>query len=276
MARSNATNYTATGAAFPKATAASDPFQKEDVQTLAEAVDGHTHRDTRGLGVGRLDTATAPTEAGEVQVDGDDLKWWGASAAAVKTGVNINGTQTLTNKTLTAPTIDSIVNGGTLTLPTSTDRLVGRDTTDVLTNKTLEAEDNTLKTRIVVGPFTYTDLPASTANAALQIPTANASPTLGIAGLGFVAMRDGRISGISVALSAARIGGTATFTASLNAAQQTLSVTIDGTNTQFNAATQASGDTFSAGDRLSIRFDTDASWDPTTAEVLAWLELTFS
>lgn len=46
-------------------------------------------------------------------------------------------TQTLTNKTLTAPVIATIVNTGTLTLPTSTDTLVGRATTDTLTNKTL-------------------------------------------------------------------------------------------------------------------------------------------
>jgi hypothetical protein len=49
------------------------------------------------------------------------------------------GAQTLTNKTLTAPVIGTISNTGTLTLPTSTDTLVGRATTDTLTNKTLTA-----------------------------------------------------------------------------------------------------------------------------------------
>lgn len=44
---------------------------------------------------------------------------------------------TLTNKTLTAPIIATISNTGTLTLPTSTDTLVGKATTDTLTNKTL-------------------------------------------------------------------------------------------------------------------------------------------
>jgi len=47
------------------------------------------------------------------------------------------GSETLTNKTLTTPIIASISNTGTLTLPTSTDTLVGRATTDTLTNKTL-------------------------------------------------------------------------------------------------------------------------------------------
>ena len=46
-------------------------------------------------------------------------------------------TDTLTNKTLTSPVIGTITNTGTLTLPTSTDTLVGRATTDTLTNKTL-------------------------------------------------------------------------------------------------------------------------------------------
>lgn len=53
--------------------------------------------------------------------------------------VSISGSQTLTNKTLTAPVISTISNTGTLTLPTSTDTLVGRATTDTLTNKTLTA-----------------------------------------------------------------------------------------------------------------------------------------
>ena len=53
------------------------------------------------------------------------------------TVATLTGTQTLTNKTLTTPVISSISNTGTLTLPTSTDTLVGRATTDTLTNKTL-------------------------------------------------------------------------------------------------------------------------------------------
>lgn len=51
--------------------------------------------------------------------------------------VTTSGTQTLTNKTLTSPVISTISNTGTITLPTSTDTLVGRATTDTLTNKTL-------------------------------------------------------------------------------------------------------------------------------------------
>ena len=59
------------------------------------------------------------------------------------TVATLTGTQTLTNKTLTTPVISSISNTGTLTLPTSTDTLVGRDTTDTLTNKSIDASQLT-------------------------------------------------------------------------------------------------------------------------------------
>ena len=51
--------------------------------------------------------------------------------------VDLTSAQTLTTKTLTSPVISTITNTGTITLPTSTDVLVGRATTDALTNKTL-------------------------------------------------------------------------------------------------------------------------------------------
>jgi len=49
--------------------------------------------------------------------------------------VTLTASQTLTNKTLTAPIISTISNTGTVTLPTATDTLVGKATTDTLTNK---------------------------------------------------------------------------------------------------------------------------------------------
>lgn len=55
----------------------------------------------------------------------------------------LTGSETLTNKTLTAPVIATISNTGTLTLPTSTDTLVGRATTDTLTNKSIDASQLT-------------------------------------------------------------------------------------------------------------------------------------
>jgi hypothetical protein len=68
--------------------------------------------------------------------------------------VGVTATQTLTNKTLTTPIISSISNTGTLTLPTSTDTLVGRATTDTLTNKTLTSP--TLTTPVLGTPSSGT------------------------------------------------------------------------------------------------------------------------
>ena len=58
--------------------------------------------------------------------------------------VTLNDTQILTNKTLTTPVISSISNTGTITLPTSTDTLVGRATTDTFTNKSISLTTNTV------------------------------------------------------------------------------------------------------------------------------------
>lgn len=68
--------------------------------------------------------------------------------------VTATSTTTMTNKTLTTPIISSISNTGTLTLPTSTDTLVGRATTDTLTNKTLTSP--TLTTPVLGTPSSGT------------------------------------------------------------------------------------------------------------------------
>lgn len=79
--------------------------------------------------------------------------------------VTLTGTQTLTNKTLTAPVISSISNTGTLTLPTSTDTLVGRATTDTLTNKTLT-------TPIMISPEERTTISATAATGTVNFDAA--------------------------------------------------------------------------------------------------------
>lgn len=79
----------------------------------------------------------AQTTDGSVVWDSDDNLLTVGDGSSRKVMVDTTTAQTLTNKTLTTPTIGSIVNTGTLTLPTSTDTLVGRATTDTLTNKTL-------------------------------------------------------------------------------------------------------------------------------------------
>jgi hypothetical protein len=80
----------------------------------------------------------------------------------------IGGTETLTGKTLTAPVISSIVNTGTLTLPTATDTLVGRTTTDTMTNKTLTTV-SLRETKVVVAAA---NLDLATANCFTKTITA--------------------------------------------------------------------------------------------------------
>jgi hypothetical protein len=89
--------------------------------------------------------------------------------------VGTSDTQTLTGKTLTAPIIATISNTGTLTLPTSTTTLVGRDTTDTLTNKRIDPRVDTITSSSTPTPdvsagdlFTVTALAAG---ATFGVPT---------------------------------------------------------------------------------------------------------
>lgn len=96
----------------------SDAFDRNDVDALGMALDDHDHDANKGLGVARLQTSATPTVAGNVQITGDTLKWWAASAAAVYTAVSLAGTQTITgNKTFSGTTTFS---GSTVGIALST------------------------------------------------------------------------------------------------------------------------------------------------------------
>lgn len=106
------------------------------------------------------DTTLSRGSAGRLQVEGVDV-------------VTATSTDTLTNKTLTSPVISSISNTGTITLPTSTDTLVGRATTDTLTNKTLTSP--TINTGTISGGTINNAVIGGTTAAAGSFTTINAS-----------------------------------------------------------------------------------------------------
>jgi hypothetical protein len=103
------------------ATSSDLDFQADTGGALSVDLDSQTFTLTGGTGIDTVGSGQTVT----FNIDG--------------TVATLTGTQTLTNKTLTTPVISSIVNTGTLTLPTSTDTLVGRATTDTFTNKTFNA-----------------------------------------------------------------------------------------------------------------------------------------
>ena len=149
-----------TGAAWAKlgdGTAAGGALSSTDIDTSAELRTILT--DESGTGAllfagGDVGAATATTPAAN---DNDTSV---ATTAYVQSELTAyaSDTVTFTNKTLTAPIISSISNTGTLTLPTSTDTLVGRATTDTLTNKTLTAPViSTISNTGTVTLFTATD-----------------------------------------------------------------------------------------------------------------------
>ena len=85
--------------------------------------------------LGRATTDTLTNKTFDTAATGNVFKINGTSITAnTGTGNNVLAT----SPTLTTPIFSSIVNTGTLTLPTTTDTLIGKATTDILTNKTFD------------------------------------------------------------------------------------------------------------------------------------------
>jgi hypothetical protein len=118
------------------------------------------------------------------------------NASAVTVGgvdvVTLTGTQTLTNKTLTLPVISQISNTGVVSLPTATDTLVGRATTDTLTNKSISGSTNTL-TNIANASLTNSSVTVGTT------PIALGASSLTLGGLTSVAVTQDPVLALQLA-----------------------------------------------------------------------------
>ena len=131
--------------------------------------------------------------------------------------VGTTNTQTLTNKTLTAPIISVISNTGAVSLPTSTDTLVGKATTDTLTNKTFDTAGTGNVLKINGTTISGTSGTGSVVLAVSPTVTGTAIATnLTASGTVTAALFSGPLTGAVTGNVTGNLTGTVTGSASLN------------------------------------------------------------
>jgi hypothetical protein len=131
-----------------------------------------------------------------------------------------------TSPTLTTPVISSIVNTGTLTLPTSTDTLVGRATTDTLTNKTYSYASTTKTAAYTATTTDYLIVAdATTAGFTVTLPSASS-----VTGQQFIVKKkDSTTNVVTIATAAGSIDNAVSPTITT----QNTSVTLQSDGTQY-------------------------------------------
>jgi hypothetical protein len=117
MTKTATPNYTAAGTQFPVADNATDALTKEDLFTLQKAVSEHTHDDTRGLAIRRINTASAPSGTGQVRINGDLFQWWAGTAGVVRAAASVGEANVWTGANRFNEPIVIPDNGGTPAAP---------------------------------------------------------------------------------------------------------------------------------------------------------------
>jgi hypothetical protein len=151
-------------------TLAIDPDTTNEEIVFATANSGDSFTITRGRAGSSAISHSAGATVQHV-LTSDDLSWFESNTSPVDSfGFSGSSSGTTTVQA-------SAVASGTLTLPAATDTLVGRATTDTLTNKTISASSNTLTgVATLTGTETLTNktLTSPTINDAKQNVTLNA------------------------------------------------------------------------------------------------------
>jgi len=158
---------------------------------------------------------------------------WGTSYTTSGTGTVV---ALATGATLSSPVIATIVNSGTLTLPTTTDTIVGRATTDTLTNKTLTNPTVTNYVETLYAANTSTAITVALTNGTVQqlTLTGNATITMptAVAGKSFIIMLKQDATGSRTVTWSTVVwgGGTAPTITATASKQDIYSFFSDGTN----------------------------------------------
>lgn len=169
--------------------------------------------------------------------------------------VDVSTAQTLTNKTLTTPTIADLTNA----------------THTHLSN----AEGGQVANYFTLGPVYENDMPAD-ATTQMSAIFANTASAINLDTGEFYMPVAGEIVGIYAMVDANRTAGTATFTSYVNGTSFGFDggavCVIDATNTRRHSIHVGTGlgHDFAAGDRIGIQCVT-SGWTPTNGDATAWI-----